>query len=42
MSTVKVEEKRHRAGASTTGSVSGNSNELVVEGFHARGTKKLN
>ena len=36
----KVEEKRHRAGASTTGSVSGNRHEPMVERFNARCTKK--
>lgn len=37
----KVEEKRHRAGASTTGSVSGNRQESVVERFNAGCTKKF-
>ena len=38
----KVEEKRHRACASTTGSVSGNSNESVVKRFKAGCLKKFN
>jgi hypothetical protein len=37
----KVEEKRHRACASTTGSVSGNRHESVVERFNAGCTKKF-
>jgi hypothetical protein len=36
-----VEEKRHRAGASTTGSVPGNRHESVVERFHGGCTKKF-
>jgi hypothetical protein len=37
----KAEEKRHRACASTTGSVSGNRPESVVERFNAGCTKKF-
>jgi hypothetical protein len=37
----KVEEKRHRACASTIGSVSGNRHESVVEKFNAGCTKKF-
>ena len=37
-----VEEKRHRAGASTTGSVSGNRHEPVVKRFNAGCLKKFN
>ena len=37
----KVEEKRHRACASTIGSVSGNRHESVVERFNAECTKKF-
>jgi hypothetical protein len=37
----KVEEKRHRACASTTGSVSSNCHEFVVERFNAGCTKKF-
>jgi hypothetical protein len=37
----KVEEKRHRACASTIGSVFGNRHESVVERFNAGGTKKF-
>jgi len=38
----KVEEKRHRACASTTGSGSGNSNESVVKRFNAGCLKNFN
>jgi len=38
----KVEEKRHRACASTNGSVSGNSNKSVVKRFNAGCLKKFN
>ena len=38
---MKVEEKRHRAWASTIGSVSGNRHESVVEKFNAGCTKKF-
>ena len=37
----KVEEKRHRACASTIGGVSGNRYESVVEKFNAGCTKKF-
>jgi hypothetical protein len=37
----KVEKKRHRACTSTTGSVSGNRHESVVERFNAGCTKKF-
>jgi hypothetical protein len=37
----KAEEKRHRACACTTGSVSGSRHEFVVERFNAGCTKKF-